>query len=161
MTDVVHIAGFHGMDDPFYKERYGAKVWALKGQRYVAGFDHNAEPYLTADVEVDATSALPIANASVHVIGSAPPEGLLLIGREGGVLVSGDCLQNWQAPDAYFSFVGKVMMRLMGFIKPYNVGPAWLKQTKPPIAHLHDILDLAARRRVARARQPGDRLRKS
>jgi hypothetical protein len=42
VTDVIRIAGFHGMDDPFYKERYGAKVWVVRGQRYVAGFDSKA-----------------------------------------------------------------------------------------------------------------------
>src|SRR6478735_11956040 len=36
VTDVVRVAGYHGRDDPFYKERYGAKVWVVKGQRYVS-----------------------------------------------------------------------------------------------------------------------------
>ena len=131
------------MDDPFYKERYGAKVWVVKGQRYVAGFDSKApQTYLTPDVELVAETALPLSNARLHVIDSTPPEGLLLIEREGGVLVSGDCLQNWQAPDRYFSLLARPMMRAMGFIKPHNIGPAWLKQAKPPVAHLLGILDL-------------------
>ena len=33
VTDVIRLAGNHGMDDPFYKDRYGAKVWAVRGQR--------------------------------------------------------------------------------------------------------------------------------
>src|SRR5690242_10374266 len=32
VTDVVRLAGNHGMDDPFYKQRYGAKVWVVRGQ---------------------------------------------------------------------------------------------------------------------------------
>jgi hypothetical protein len=33
-----------------------------------------------------------------------------------------------------------VMMRLMGFIRPHNIGPAWLRQAKPPKEHLRAIL---------------------
>src|ERR1044072_6792326 len=39
VTDVIRLAGFHGSDDPFYKERCGAKIWAIKGQPYISGFD--------------------------------------------------------------------------------------------------------------------------
>jgi hypothetical protein len=143
VTDVVRIAAFHGMDDPFYKERYGAKVSVVKGQRYVSGFDMSvAETYLAPDAELEASSGLPLSGAQLYVMGGTPPEGMLLLEREGGVLVSGDCLQNWHTPDKYFSLVGRLAMRAMGFIKPYNVGPAWLKQTKPPVPHLLGLLDL-------------------
>ncbi len=39
VTDVMRLAGNHGMDDPFYADRYGAKVWAVRGQRYTSGLD--------------------------------------------------------------------------------------------------------------------------
>ncbi len=143
VTDVIRIAGNHGLDDPFYKDRYGAKVWAVKGQRYTAGFDTNAPTtYLTPDVEMDETTSLPIAGAKLYVIHSKPPEALLILERAGGVVIAGDCLQHWTATDPYFNFLGGVMMRMMGFIKPHNIGPAWLKQTKPPKDELRAILDL-------------------
>jgi len=142
VTDVVRIAANHGMDDPFYKDRYGARIWAVQGQRYTAGFDHGAEAtYFAPDVEMDATTELPIAGARLHLIHSTPTEALLLLDRHQGVVVSGDCLQNWSV-DPYFSFFAGVMMRLMGFIKPYNIGPAWLKNGKPPTAELRAILGL-------------------
>jgi len=141
VTDVIRLAALHGMDDPFYKERYGARTWAVKGSRYVARFDIHAPPYHTADVEMDAATELPISGAKLYGIASTPPEGLLFLDREGGILISGDCLQNWAKPDAYFSFFAKPMMRMMGFIKPHNIGPAWLKRTKPPINQLLGILD--------------------
>ena len=34
------------------------------------------------------------------------------------------------------------VMRSMGFLKPHNVGPGWLKQGKPPQADLRGILGL-------------------
>jgi hypothetical protein len=141
VTDVLRLAAFHGMDDPFYKERYGARTWSLKGQKYVAGFDFNAEPYHTSDVEMTDSTELPIAGAKLYAIASKPPEGLLFLERNGGVLVSGDCLQNWQAPDAYFSLLARPIMRMTGFIRPHNIGPAWLKQGQPPTLQLRGILD--------------------
>jgi hypothetical protein len=142
VSDVIRLAGFHGADDAFYHDRYGAKVWAVRGQRYTAGFDASAEPYFEPDVAADATTELPIAGARLYVFSTTPPEGLLLLEREGGILVVGDCLQNWARTDAYFSFVGSIMMKLMGFIKPHNVGPAWLKQVKPSASELRGVLDL-------------------
>jgi len=144
VTDVVRIAGNHGMDDPFYAERYGAKVWVVKGQRYTAGFGTSKpETYFTADHEMDATTTLPIAGAKLFVIDSQPSEALLVLAEHDGTLVTGDCLQNWAKPDEYFNWLARPMMRMMGFIKPHNVGPAWLKQTKPPKEQLRAILDLA------------------
>jgi hypothetical protein len=144
VTDVIRLAGFHGSDDAFYKERYGAKVWAVAGQRYTAGFDARAkESYFTADAEVDETTMVPpIAGARLYVFASKPPEALLVLARDGGIVVCGDCLQHWHETDKYFSWLGGLMMRIMGFIKPHNVGPGWLKQAKPSAAQLRGILDL-------------------
>jgi hypothetical protein len=143
VTDVVRLAGNHGMDDPFYRDRYKAKVWTVAGQRYTAGFDTNAKDvYLEADAEMDDKTELPIAGARLYTMRSTPPEGMLVLERHGGTVISGDCLQHWAQPDAYFSFLGKTMMRMMGFIKPHNIGPAWLKQCKPPKEDLRGILEL-------------------
>jgi hypothetical protein len=146
VSDVIRLAANHGMDDPFYAERYGASVWAVKGQRYTAGFNTSSpKTYFTPTVEMDAGTALPIEGARLIAIQSKPPEGLLLLPSHDGVMVSGDCLQNWAEPDAYFSWLGRVMMRSMGFIKPVNVGPGWVKQCKPPKAELRAILDVSFR----------------
>ena len=144
VTDVVRLAANHGMDDPFYKDRYKAKIWAVKGQRYTAGFATSSPTtYFEPDVHMDASTELPIAGARLHVIDSTPPEGYLVLERDGGVLIAGDCLQHWHETDPYFSGVAKIMMKVMGFIKPHNVGPGWLKQGKPPKAQLRAILDVA------------------
>jgi hypothetical protein len=143
VTDVIRLAANHGQDDPFYRERYRAKVWVVSGQRYTAGFNTSApNVYLEPDASIDDRTELPLAGARLVTIHSTPPEGLLLLERNGGTLVSGDCLQHWAETDAYFSFLGRGMMKMMGFIRPHNVGPAWLKQCKPPANELRGILDL-------------------
>lgn len=143
VTDVIRIAGFHGMDDAFYKTRYNAKVWVVRGQTYFKGFAVSSEPYFHPDETMDKQSKLPLQGAKLFVFETAKtPEGLLLLEREGGILVAGDALQNWQKTDRYFSFFAKIMMPLMGFIKPYNVGPAWFANTKPTLAEVRSILDL-------------------
>jgi hypothetical protein len=140
VTDVIRLAGAHGMDDPFYADRYKAKVWAIKGQRYTAGFDPKATPYFEAQGELDASSALPIAGAKLIVIDARPPEGMLLLPDHGGVMISGDCLQNWAKPDEYCSWLAGPLMRVGGFIKPHNIGPAWFKHAKPPAAQMRALL---------------------
>lgn len=143
---VIRLCGFHGMDDPFYKQRYGAKVWNIKGQRYSSGFDNNkpdAKVYFEADEGMTADTQLPIEGAKLFVFKTAsPPEGMLLLERDGGILLSGDALQNWGSTDAYFNFPAKVFMKLLGFIKPHNIGPGWLKEAKPDVAEVSSLLDL-------------------
>ncbi len=52
VTDTVRLAGGHGSDDPFYKERYGATVWTLPDQPYVTGVDpKKGEIYFNTDRE--------------------------------------------------------------------------------------------------------------
>lgn len=142
VTDVVRLAGNHGADDPFYKERYGATVWAPEGAPYMPGFDPKAPPYFEPDRRYEKGSTLPIAGATVHLIHSSPPEAILVLPVHGGVAITGDALQNWATTDAYFNIPARLMMRVMGFIKPCNVGPAWLSQCKPPPSELLEILEL-------------------
>jgi len=140
---VIRLAGYHGRDDAFYKHKYGATVLAVRGQVYVPGFELDAEPSFQADQFIDDGSDLPIADARLVTMRHAKtPEGLLLMLRDGGVLVAGDTLQNWSAPDRYFSLMARLMMRLLGFIKPFNVGPGWLKAAKPSAEDLENLLEM-------------------
>lgn len=145
VTDVIRLAGFHGMDDPFYKNRYDAKVWVVQGMPYKKGFDagkDKGEAYFEADVQMNADTELPIAGATLYTFATRPAEAILRLPNEGGILVAGDSLQNWGSTNRYFSLAAKVMMKMMGFIKPYNLGPGWLKIAKPSVQEVRGILDL-------------------
>ena len=142
---VLRVAGFHGMDDPFYKERYGAKVWAIEGQTYFAGIKPDpSKIYFEADAAMTRSTDLPIPGASLHTFdGAAIPEGLIVLEREGGIVVSGDSMQNWATTDRYFSLAGKALMKTMGFIAPHNLGPGWLDGGKPTVADVQSISSLS------------------
>src|SRR5262245_50360056 len=84
VTDVIRLAGNHGMDDPFYADRYGAKVWVIRGQRYTSGFNTKApDTYFEPHHEMDASTKLPLAGAKLHFFHSEPPEALLVLERTG------------------------------------------------------------------------------
>ncbi len=139
---VIRLAGFHGMDDPFYQSRYGARVWSVDAP-YLPGFGEGSEPYLEPDIVLDDRTELPVKDARLVLFKSATPgEGLLLLDREGGIVVSGDCLQNWAKTDRYFSLPARILMPMMGFIKAHNVGPGWRKVAKPDTAEIKGVLDL-------------------
>lgn len=145
VAHVVRLAGFHGRDDLFYKERYGARVSCIRGQAYSRGFGRPkpADIYFHADAELDATTAPPVEGARLFVFDSNPSEALLLWERDGGTVISGDALQNWASSDEWFSWLATVVMRFMGFIKPHNIGPGWLKQATPPVGDLERLLSLS------------------
>ncbi len=76
VTDVIRVAGSHGADDPFCADRYKAKVWVVKGQRYTAGFNASASATcFQPDAEVDAGGPLPLAGGEhvPHRVDAASP----------------------------------------------------------------------------------------
>lgn len=145
VATVIRIGGFHGRDDGFYRERYGAKVFALAGQHYSRKInaDPLAQDYLQPDGWLDAATPLPIEGVSLFLFAGTPPEAALLVEREGGILVTGDALQNTAAPDEYANLVGRLLMRTVGAYKPYALGPGWLKAAKPTAEEVARILELS------------------
>lgn len=141
---VIRLAGYHGCDDPFYKERYGATVWAPGNAPYFEGFDEKREPYFVADERMNKDTKLPFPNARVILIESGTiREAFLLLERpEGKILVSGDCLQNITKADEYTGLLGRIILSLMGFVKPCNIGPVWYSSSKPDRREVVALLDL-------------------
>lgn len=145
VAHVIRIAGFHGRDDGFYRERYGAKIYAVEGQSYSRAMDtKKPEPnYLEPDVWLTEDSELPIPGARLVVLKtSSPPEALVLLDRDGGVLITGDSLQNTPSADQYVNFPAKIVMKKMGFYHPHLVGPAWLQFASPTADDVRSLLDL-------------------
>lgn len=115
--------GSHGMDNPYYIDKYQPKVWSRKE----VGLGY--EP----DVMIEENGELPFGNATVFKFQNATsPEFPILLGREGGVLITCDSVQNWSKKDLKIgSFIGGIVTRLLGFLGPAKIGPMWLKTVTP------------------------------
>ena len=134
VKNVVKLGSFHGIDDAFYVDRYGAKLWALANMSHESGLPTDA---------VLGEDSMPFAGASIFVFETAKmPEGLLLIERQGGIIISCDSLQNWAEVDRFFSDESAKMMTEFGFIKAANVGPGWARLAEPKASDFERLLAL-------------------
>jgi hypothetical protein len=121
---VVKLGFYHGIDDPFYVDRYAAKLWALP--------EHQHEGGLTTDVELREGGEVPFSRGSLFVYRTAfRPEAVLHVDAEGGVLVACDSLHNWTRTNEYFNGLTKFLFRLLGFIGPPTVPRAWRIDARP------------------------------
>jgi len=119
-----HLGVHNGLDDPFYADRYVPNVWALDGMEHRDGLTTSHVPRPGGD--------MPVTQASLFTYHSSTmPEGMLLLHRDGGILISADSLQNWAEVDEFFSENAAIRMQQAGFIQPANVGPEWLRVCQP------------------------------
>jgi len=124
VVNVVRIGDMHGVDDPFYVNRYGATFWSLPGMRI--------QDNLNVDKELIVGGEMPCGDCSLFVFKTTRrPEGILHLDREGGIMIACDSLQNWVEPDEYFVDKTVETMREMGFFAPANLGLAWLHESEP------------------------------
>lgn len=134
VTNVVRIGALHGIDDAFYVERYGARYWAAPGMPPASD--------MVPDVPLSPDGPAPFGGCSVFAFETARmPEFVLHVDRAGGVLIACDALQNWLAPDEFFSDDSRATMTEMGFFQPANIGPVWMQAAAPAA---HDFARLGA-----------------
>lgn len=146
ISSVIRIGGFHGRDDAFFKARYHAVIYALKGHIYtnkIGNLPSDVDAgYMQADVVLDVDDPLPVSNASLIWFQSArPAEAVLKLEQNGGILITADSLQNAPHPDEYHNWLAKVMMKSMGFFRPYHIGPGWLKYSGVNTSEVRDLLN--------------------
>ena len=125
LGDVAHVlrlGPMHGMDDPFYVDRYKAKFWSLEG-----GTTYTT-PAITNVLEE--CGALPFPNASLFVFGyMTQPEGAILLQRSKNVLLTCDGIQSYStAPNKpHTNLITRLLMPFIGFPNKTLIGPAWIK----------------------------------
>jgi hypothetical protein len=84
---------------------------------------------------------LPVADAEfIEITSSTPKESVVLLKREGGIVIPADCFQNVD-PDRPAPFLVKFMMRRGGFLRRHNIGPGWYRVAQPDINEVAAILD--------------------
>jgi hypothetical protein len=120
---VIRLGCFHGVDDPYYVEKFGAQMWAqLGGTTYTV-------PKI--DKELDSVAPLPFDNAEIfEFAGTTQPESALLIKRGTGILFTCDAIQNY-GDYSYNNIAAKILMPFIGFPRTTIIGPIWLKYQTP------------------------------
>jgi hypothetical protein len=122
VAHVIRLGFFHGADDRYYVERFGAKLWGPPRMPHAPGL---ASEELRTDTS-------PIEGSQIFCFERGfEPEGAILLDREGGVLVTCDSYQNWTTFEGC-SFFGGIMMRAMGF-GPTLIGGPWTKRMGPDV----------------------------
>jgi len=133
-----HLGAHNGLDDPFYVDRYGAKLWALAGMEHKGG--------LSTDHILKASGDMPTRDLSLLVYESSKmPEAMFVLNREGGIIIAADSLQNWSEVDEFFSVAAANAMTKGGFIRPANIGPEWKRHCAPAPAEFEKVAKLPFR----------------
>lgn len=120
---LVRLGAFHGLDDPYYMNKYSPKLWAPPGMQHAPG--------LVTHQELRPGSS-PIEKSSIFVFEhAAVAEGIINLEVQGGVLLTCDSYQNWTNFDGC-SLLGRLMMKVMGF-GPTLIGGPWAKKAGPEV----------------------------
>ncbi|MCP4810227.1 MAG: hypothetical protein GY913_24125 [Proteobacteria bacterium] len=125
--------GSHGMDDPFYLDRYGASRWGCPGVTS-SSITHR----LGEDV-------FPVRWAEVFLFEQTlGGEGALLADRDGGVLLTCDAVQNWPDTEGC-SLLAKPITLAAGFTaRSPVIGPPWRRAMTPKGGSLRGDFDRLA-----------------
>ena len=110
----IRLGKFHGVDDAYTAQRFGAEFW---------GFEGGSDYALPAPSHILREGGdLPIPDADLFVFREATgAEGCLLLRRGGGLLASCDSVQHWEST-SNCSPLAKVVTYLMGFVHPRTSG---------------------------------------
>jgi hypothetical protein len=122
VTHVLRLGPMHGMDDPFYIDRYKADFWAFPGGKTYT------QPAI--DHELADGVALPFSNAKLFVFKHmTQTEGAVLLERSPGILVTCDAIQSYATPphSPHTNFLARLLMPLIGFPHKTLIGPMWMK----------------------------------
>jgi hypothetical protein len=123
ITNVIRIGYYHGVDDRYYVDRYGAEFWCqTRSDRY-------PEPRLTR--ALDENIELPIESSELFLFKETRfPEAAILLKAHGGLLMTCDSLQHW-TDWSYCTLLSKTVIKMFGFSLRTLIGSFWLKSMTP------------------------------
>ena len=120
---VLRLGPLHGMDDPFYVDRYQANFWSFEGGTTYAG------PAITNPLLEG--GELPFPNAKLFAFNHLKqPEGAILLERTTGVLLTCDSVQSYSTPPhmPHTAWLTRLVLPFLGFPNKTIIGPIWLKR---------------------------------
>ena len=123
---ILRLGPMHGLDDPYYIDRYGAELWAPGSSE--------AYPEPKPDLVFDESTPAPFPNARFFCfVGTQQAEAALLLSRaprEGGLLVTCDSIQHY-GDYRHNTLLARLLMPFIGFPKTTILGPIWVKLMTP------------------------------
>jgi len=120
---ILRLGPFHGVDDPYYVDRFQAELWAPG--------DSETHPEPAPDVRYGPETALPFPDAEIFRIeGTLQPEAALLLRRGPGLLLTCDAIQHY-GDYRHNSVLARLLMPWIGFPRTTVIGPFWLKMMTP------------------------------
>ena len=123
LTHLMRLGNFHGLDDRYYVDRFGATFWCQAGSK------HYSDP--PPDQLLHEQAALPAPDLDLFVFEhTRRPECALLLNRHDGVLITCDSLQHW-GDRRYCSILVRLLLPFIGFRRRTLIGPLWLKYMTP------------------------------
>jgi hypothetical protein len=120
---ILRLGPMHGLDDPYYVERFGAEFWAQG--------ESKTYPEPKIEQKLAADRPLPFPDAGLFAFeGAKQPESALLIRRDPGILLTCDAIQHY-GDYRHNTLLARLVMPFIGFPKTTIVGPIWLKIMTP------------------------------
>ncbi|WP_438025685.1 hypothetical protein [Sorangium sp. So ce233] len=147
VRSVVRLGAFHGRDDPFYRDRYGATLWALADAEHLDGRG--------PDRVLVSGGPFPVRTGELFVFSSAHfPEAAVLLRREGGILITCDAVQNWTHIDEFFSPQCGDIFAAQGLIRAANIPSTWRLACNPGVDDFRRLLSLPFRHLISAHGEP-------
>ncbi|MBM88121.1 MAG: hypothetical protein CMQ41_07040 [Gammaproteobacteria bacterium] len=123
VKNLVRLGAFHGVDDPYYADKFKAQFWCQQG-----GTSYT-EP--TIDIEIGMGGLTPVDESEFfHFRRTIQPESALLLKRDDGILFTCDSIQHY-SDYSYSNWLARLVMPHIGFPKTTMIGPFWLKLMTP------------------------------
>lgn len=128
VKNIVRLGSFHGVDDAFYIQQYGAKYWVVDRMKHASG--------LVVQPEILSKINLPVAGAELFSFDDLPyPEAIIILpptGQRGGVAITTDAIQNHTSIfDIDNSPLVSLAIWRVGLAGTARLGPIWMREQTP------------------------------
>lgn len=130
---IIRLGMYHGLDDPFYMDRYAPEFWCQEG-----GETYKEPPI---DHVLTEGGALPFDGASLFCFNNSNvAESALLLTTGKGFLLTCDAVQHY-GNYSNCNLFARLLMPFIGFPRTTLIGPMWLKAATPEGASLRGEFD--------------------
>jgi hypothetical protein len=121
VAHLVKLGAFHGLDDPYYVDRYRPTMWAPPGSTHKRGLSHDRD--LTEEASPPGTRVFAFRHTE-------RPEAALIVPAGGGTLITCDAVTNIVDTDGCAG-VDRIYTAENGLLRRASIGAAWRRAMTP------------------------------